>query len=77
MPQFLPLWWLNLISWLFAILSLQVWFLQATALPNALHLQLARLAMLFALYEPDYFLLCDDLGHNDRVDLSCFIIGAR
>jgi hypothetical protein len=87
MPQFLPLWWLNLISWLFAILSLQVWFLQATALPHALHLQLARLATLFHFYSYTFdFAICKmgytieqgyEPGCNIRVVLlavSAFII---
>jgi hypothetical protein len=47
MPQFRPYWWINLISWLTAILSFLTWYHQAIALPNLLRIKLARALMLF------------------------------
>ncbi len=45
MPQFSPLWFINLISWTFAILSFVTWYVQAITLPNILRLKLSRKIM--------------------------------
>ncbi len=45
MPQFSPLWFINLISWTFAILSFVIWYIQAITLPNILRLNLSRKIM--------------------------------
>nr|QCQ69092.1 ATP synthase F0 subunit 8 [Powellomyces hirtus] len=50
MPQFNPYWWINLISWTFAILSFVTWYHQAISFPATLRIQLSRAAMLFYFY---------------------------
>lgn len=45
MPQFSPLWFINLISWTFAIFSFVIWYVQAITLPNILRLKLSRVIM--------------------------------
>jgi len=47
MPQFMPFYWVNLISWSFAILSFFTWFHQAISFPNLLRIKLSRALMLF------------------------------
>jgi hypothetical protein len=47
MPQFKPMWWVNLISWSMAILSLMTWVHQAISFPNLLRIKLSRALMLF------------------------------
>nr|YP_009659074.1 ATP synthase F0 subunit 8 [Chytriomyces confervae]QCQ69072.1 ATP synthase F0 subunit 8 [Chytriomyces confervae] len=42
MPQFSPIYWCNLLSWMFAILSMVVWFHQTISFPAMLRIQLAR-----------------------------------
>jgi len=42
MPQFSPLWFINLISWTFAILSFVIWYVQAITFPSILRLNLSR-----------------------------------
>lgn len=46
MPQFSPLWFINTISWVFAIISFLVYFSQSISFPNMLRLQLSRLTLL-------------------------------
>jgi hypothetical protein len=45
MPQFSPLWFINLISWTFAIISFVTWYVQSIILPNILRLKLSRKIM--------------------------------
>ncbi len=45
MPQFSPLWFINLISWTFAIISFVVWYVQAISFPNILRLNLSRIIL--------------------------------
>lgn len=45
MPQFSPIWFINTISWGFAILSFLVYFHQAISFPAMLHLQLSRILL--------------------------------
>lgn len=45
MPQFSPLWFINLISWTFAIISFVIWYVQAITFPNILRLNLSRKIM--------------------------------
>ncbi|KAI9087685.1 hypothetical protein DFS34DRAFT_585833 [Phlyctochytrium arcticum] len=47
MPQFNPFWWVNLISWAFAIISFLTWYHQAISFPSTLRIQLSRAVMLF------------------------------
>nr|NP_150353.1 ATP synthase F0 subunit 8 [Rhizophydium sp. 136]AAK84283.1 ATP synthase F0 subunit 8 [Rhizophydium sp. 136] len=47
MPQFSPLWFINIISWTFAIISFLVWYNQAIILPSIVRLNLSRTIMLF------------------------------
>lgn len=42
MPQFSPLWFINLISWTFAIISFLTWYVQSITLPNILRKNLSR-----------------------------------
>ena len=46
MPQFSPLWFINLLSWAFAILSFMLWFTHSILFPNMLRLLLARKVLL-------------------------------
>lgn len=47
MPQFSPIWWTNLLSWMFAILSFTVWFHQTISFPATLRIQISRSLILF------------------------------
>jgi hypothetical protein len=42
MPQLNPLWWVNLISWTFAILAFTTWYNHRVSFPNTLSIQLTR-----------------------------------
>jgi hypothetical protein len=42
MPQFSPLWFINVMSWTFAIISIVTWFVQSISLPNVLRKILSR-----------------------------------
>lgn len=46
MPQFSPLWFINLISWAFAIISFLVWYNQSIVLPAIVRLNLSRMIMI-------------------------------
>ena len=46
MPQLSPLWYLNLISWTYAILTFIIWYLQVITFPNLIRLNLARKAVI-------------------------------
>jgi hypothetical protein len=46
MPQFSPLWFLNTISWTFAILSLLIYLHQSLTFPAFITLQLSRFLLL-------------------------------
>lgn len=48
MPQFSPLWFLNLLSWTFAIIAFVTWYVQAITFPSIIRLKLSRLFMLFS-----------------------------
>jgi hypothetical protein len=48
MPQFKPYWWINLISWTFAILSIITWYNQSITFPKVLRIQLSRIQLLFS-----------------------------
>ena len=45
MPQLSPLWFINTLSWSFAIISFLVWYNQAIILPSILRLNLSRTLM--------------------------------
>jgi len=45
MPQFSPLWFINLISWTFAIISFVVWYSQAITFPSIIRLNLSRIIL--------------------------------
>ena len=45
MPQFSPLWFINLISWTFAIISFVIWYVQAISFPTILRLNLSRIIL--------------------------------
>lgn len=45
MPQFSPLWYINLMSWTFAIISFLVWYVQAITFPIILRQNLARIIL--------------------------------
>lgn len=45
MPQFSPLWFINLISWTFAIISFVVWYVQAITFPAIIRLLLSRIIL--------------------------------
>ncbi len=45
MPQFSPLWFINLMSWTFAIISFVTWFVQSIILPKILRKNLSRKIM--------------------------------
>lgn len=45
MPQFSPLWFINLISWTFAIISFVVWYVQAITFPSIIRLILSRMTL--------------------------------
>ena len=45
MPQFSPLWFINLISWTFAIISFVVWYVQAITFPSIIRLILSRIIL--------------------------------
>ena len=45
MPQFSPLWFINLISWSFAILSFVVWYSTAITFPSIIRLKLSRIML--------------------------------
>jgi hypothetical protein len=47
MPQISPVFWINLLSWMFAIFSLVIWFHQAISLPAILRIQAVRTYLLF------------------------------
>lgn len=42
MPQFSPLWFINLKSWTFAIISFVVWYVQSITFPAIVRLNLSR-----------------------------------
>lgn len=46
MPQFSPLWFINLISWTFAIISFIIWYIQAINFPNIIRLNLSRIILI-------------------------------
>jgi hypothetical protein len=45
MPQFSPLWFINLISWTFAIIAFVVWYVQAITFPSIIRLLLSRVIL--------------------------------
>jgi hypothetical protein len=45
MPQFSPLWFINLISWTFVIISFITWYVQSIILPNILRIKFSRKIM--------------------------------
>ena len=45
MPQFSPVWFINTISWGFALLSFLVYFHQAITFPAILQIQLSRILL--------------------------------
>jgi hypothetical protein len=45
MPQFSPLWFINLISWTFAIISFVVWYSQSITFPSIIRLNLSRIIL--------------------------------
>jgi len=47
MPQFSPLWFINLLSWSFAIFSFVIWYSQTITFPSIIRLKLSRIIMLF------------------------------
>jgi len=47
MPQFSPVYWINQLTWLFAIVSFVIWFHQTISFPNTLRIQVARTFVLF------------------------------
>jgi hypothetical protein len=47
MPQFSPVYWINQLSWLFAIVAFVIWFHQTISFPSILRIQVARTYMLF------------------------------
>jgi len=46
MPQFSPLWFINLISWTFALISFVVWYVQAITFPSIIRLNLSRIILI-------------------------------
>lgn len=47
MPQFSPLWFINTISWAFALLSFLIFYHQAISFPAMVRLQLSRITLCF------------------------------
>lgn len=45
MPQFSPLWFINIISFTFAILSFVIWYVQSITFPSILSLNLSRMIL--------------------------------
>jgi hypothetical protein len=48
MPQFNPLWWINLVSWTFAILAFTTWYHQTISFPYTIRVQLTRAFISFS-----------------------------
>jgi hypothetical protein len=46
MPQFSPLWFINLMSWTFGIISFIVWYVQSITFPSIVRLNLSRLILI-------------------------------
>ena len=42
MPQLNPFWWVNLMSWTFAILAFTTWYHHRVSFPSTLRIQLTR-----------------------------------
>ena len=48
MPQLSPLWYINLMSWSFAIISFIVWYVQSISFPSLVRLNISRSIFLLA-----------------------------
>ena len=57
MPQFNPLWWINLVSWTFAILAFTTWYHQTISFPYTIRVQLTRAFISYLLAEMKMLLL--------------------
>jgi len=47
MPQFSPFWFINVMSWTFAIISFVTWYVQSITFPSIIRLKLSRMVMQF------------------------------